>query len=166
MNKNILLGVVFVAVGVAVAAWGFMNLSKAMQSKSWPTAEGKIVSSQVVKKVESYTDSNKHRRNRTIYRAHVRYSYMAKGRSLIGGKITMADSGSSSETRAKKIRDRYPAGSVCTVYYNPEKPEDSVLEAGINFGALMLPGIGVLFAVAGIAVLITSRKTSPAVDKY
>jgi len=162
MNKNIFLGVIFLAVGIALAAWGFINLSTAMESRSWPTADGKITSSTVVKKVESYTDSNRRRKTRTLYEAQVRYDYNVGGRSLIGGRITMADSSSSSETRAKKISKRYPPGSVCTVYYNPDKPEQAVLEAGITFGTLMIPGIGVLFALCGLAIPIMGRKSSHA----
>ena len=160
MNKNILLGLAFLAAGIGLAAWGFMNLSTAMESKSWPTADGKIVSSKVVKKTESYTDSNRRRKTRTLYEAQVRYDYKVGGRSLIGGRITMADSSSSSESRAKKISKRYPPGSACTVYYNPDKPEQAVLEAGITFGTLMLPGIGVLFALCGLAIPIMGRKSS------
>ncbi|HDP24786.1 MAG TPA: DUF3592 domain-containing protein [Deltaproteobacteria bacterium] len=161
MNKNILLGIVFLAAGIGVAAWGFMNLSTAMESRSWPIAEGKIVSSQVVKKVERYTDSNNRRRNRTIYEAQVRYDYKVDGRSLIGSRVTMADSGSSSESRAQKISMSYPAGSPCTVYYNPDKPEEAVLKAGITFATLMFPAIGILFAVIGLAILSMGRKSSP-----
>ena len=156
-----LLGIIFLAVGIALAAWGFMNLSTAMESRSWPTADGKITSSQVVKKVERYTDSNNRRRNRTIYEAQVRYDYKVGGRSLIGSRVTMADSGSSSESRAKKIIKRYPPGSACTVYYNPDKPAEAVLEAGITFGTLMIPAIGVLFTVFGFAILFLGRKSAP-----
>jgi len=106
MNKNLLMGIAFLAAGIGLAAWGFMNLSKAMESKSWPTADGKIVSSKVVKKTESYTDSDRRRKTRTLYEAQVRYDYNVGGRSLIGGRITMADSSSSSESRAKKISKR------------------------------------------------------------
>ena len=132
-----------------------------MESKSWPTADGKITSSTVVKKVERYTDSNKRRKTRTIYEAQVRYDYALGGRSFIGSKITMADSGSGSESRAQKISKRYPVGSMCTVYYNPEKPAEALLKAGITFGTIMLPAIGVLFAVFGLAIPILGRKSSP-----
>jgi len=162
MKKNLLMSIVFLAAGIGVAAWGFMNLSTAMESKSWPTADGKIISSQVVKKIENYTDSDRRRKTRTLYEAQVRYDYNVGGRSLIGGRITMADSSSSSESRAKKIIKRYPPGSACTVYYNPDDPAEAVLEAGITFGTLMLPGMGVLFAVLGIAIPIVGRKSSHA----
>ncbi|MDT8273285.1 MAG: DUF3592 domain-containing protein, partial [Desulfomonilia bacterium] len=138
-----------------------MNLSTAMHSKSWPTADGKITSSTVVKKVERYTDSNNRRKTRTIYTPQVRYSYAADGRSFIGSRITMADSGSGSESRAQKISTSYPAGSPCTVYYNPDKPEESVLKAGITFSTLLFPAIGILFAVIGLAILSVGRKSSP-----
>lgn len=161
MSKNTLLGIVFLAAGVALAAWGFMNLSTAMHSKSWPTADGKITSSTVVKKVERYTDSDGRRKTRTIYKPQVRYDYALGGRSFIGSRITMADSGSGSESRAQKISKRYPAGSICTVYYNPDKPEEAVLKAGITFATLMFPGFGILFAVIGVAVPIMGRKLSP-----
>ena len=160
MKKNLLMTIAFLAAGIGVAAWGFMNLSTAMESRSWPTAEGKIISSSVSKKSETYTDSNRRRKTRTLYEAQVRYDYKVGGRSLIGGRITMADSSSSSESRAKKIIKRYPPGSACTVYYNPDKPEQAVLEAGITFGTLMIPGIGVLFALCGVAIPIMGRKSS------
>ncbi len=162
MKKDILLGVVFLAAGIALAVWGFMNLSTALQSKAWPTAEGKITSSTVVKKIERYTDSDHHRRTRTIYTPQLRYSYAADGRTLIGSRITLSDSGSSSESRARKISRRYPAGSTCTVFYNPDNPAESLLKAGITFGTLLFPAMGVLFAVVGLGVLILGRKAAPA----
>lgn len=165
MKKDLLMGIAFLAAGLGVAAWGFMNLSTAMESKSWPTADGKIISSTVVKKVESYTDSDRRRKTRTIYEAQVRYDYKVGGHSFIGSRITTADSGSSSESRAKKISKRYAPGSACTVYYNPDKPAQSVLKAGITFGTLMIPGIGILFAVLGIAVPIMGRKPPSAASR-
>jgi len=158
--KNVILGIVFLAAGLALAAWGFMNLSSAMHSQSWPTAEGKITSSKVVKKVERYTDSNKHRKTRIIYRSQIRYRYAVDGRAFTGSRITMADSGSSSKKRAQKICARYPSGSICTVFYDPATPGESVLKAGITFGTIMFPGMGILFAVIGVAIPILGRKSA------
>lgn len=158
MSKNVLLSLCFLAGGIALAVWGFMNLSTAMKSNRWPMVEGTITSSRVVRKVEHYTDSDHHRRTRIVYRPQVRYRYAVDARTFSGSRITMADYSSSSRHRARKICARYPAGGICRVFYDPDKPGEAVLKAGITFGTVLLPTVGVLFALIGIALPILGRK--------
>jgi hypothetical protein len=158
MTKNVLLSLCFMAAGIALAVWGFRNLATARESNSWPTVRGTITASRVVRNVEHYTDSDHHRRTRVVYHPQVRYRYAVDGQTFSGSRVTMGDYSSSSKRRARKICVHYPAGSSCKVFYDPDQPESAVLKAGMSFGTILPPVMGVLFALIGVAIPILGRK--------
>jgi hypothetical protein len=51
--------------------------------------------------------------------------------------------------QAKAVVAKYPAGSAVTVYYNPEKPGEAVLEQSAK-GTLVFMIVGAMFALMGL----------------
>lgn len=56
---------------------------------------------------------------------------------------------SSDPTAARILLKRYPVGKRVTVYYNPARPQQAVLEPGVSGMAWILPAIRLLFAIVG-----------------
>lgn len=153
---SIFIGVIFIITGYLVfVKFGRPGLEEAKASQEWPSVQGTIERSQVVRKRRG---SNK----KTTYSADVIYRYSVAGESFESNQVRFGgDVSSSSSKHAYKTTGLYPKGKRVTVYYNPKEPSAAVLEAGSNFstkalyyGALLFLGAGVLAVLSPLLKLL------------
>jgi hypothetical protein len=149
LGLKIFLGI-FGLVGAAIIVCGFVTLFSGLVSLGWSETQGVALSADI--KTHSDSDS-------TSYEPQVEYSYQVKGVDYRSSRRVIGDY-SSGFGHAKKIIDRYPAGSSVKVYYNPRDPASAVLETGIGGGAWGLLTIGSLFLAFPVAILIFYYKRS------
>ncbi|HJS20088.1 MAG TPA: DUF3592 domain-containing protein [Anaerolineales bacterium] len=99
----------------------FYTRRKVAQAASWPSTLGNVTLSMIQMRSSSEGGS-------TAYPV-VHYAYQVMGQPYEGNKVMpgMEVGGSG----ARKVVDRYPAGSQVMVYYNPEKPSEALLERGM-----------------------------------
>jgi hypothetical protein len=123
----------FVGIGLILfgliwaAAFGYAHfraVGKAKAAESWPSAAGRVLSCEVVE--EESTDREGH--TTTWYNPVVVYSYSAGGREREGRRLRFGNYRSASRKKAEAALAPYAAGSTPAVRYNPEKPEECVLE--------------------------------------
>jgi hypothetical protein len=117
----VLVGLVWTA---AFAFAHFRAVGKAKAAESWPSAMGKVVSCEVVE--EESTDREGH--TSTWYNPVVSYSYSAGGREYQSTRLRFGNYRSASRKKAEAMLTAYPAGSSPALRYNPENPEECVLE--------------------------------------
>jgi hypothetical protein len=95
-------------------------------SKSWPTTEGIIDTSDVK------MTFNKHE-GRISRKLILRYFYFVLDKQYYSCRIFVGSTIQSDFTRnAQKTVNRYPVGQRTLVYYDPKNPDQAVLEPGIN----------------------------------
>lgn len=94
----------------------------------WISAPGRIVSSEVVRRVH---------KGRASYTPRVVYEFTHQGRSYSGREIEVGLFGSAAESVESLARDRFPVGRAVTVYFDPRDPSDSALSAGVGRGSLV-----------------------------
>jgi len=140
--------------GIALTAFGVISIQKALASKSWPTTEGKVTSSDV----SSERDSD----GKTMYKAEVRYAYTVNGSSYESDKIAMFSSSSSSSGMEQRKAGKYPVGATVQVRYNPSSPGTAVLEAGLQVVHWLLMVFGILLDLAGIGAFMGLFKPASA----
>ena len=150
-NTLVLIIAMFLAGGILMA-FGVFNVKRGLESSGWPTVDGKITRSSVVKQV---TRDPKTSRNRTSYKPDVRFSYKVNGKSFSANKVSFGDYSSGSQRRAEKIIKRYPSGKSVSVHYSLKDPGVAVLETHITL-ALFIPLLGGIIFL-GIGVLITVK---------
>ncbi len=110
---------------VAGFGWAhFRAVGKAKAAETWPTAIGRVVSSEVVEEESTDREGG----TSTWYNPVVAYGYSAGGRELTGRRIRFGNYRFASRTKAEAALAPYPAGTSPIVRYNPEKPEECVLE--------------------------------------
>ena len=110
---------------VAGFGWAhFRAVGKARAAETWPTATGRVLSSEVVE--EESTD--REGATSTWYNPVVTYSYAAGGRELTGRRIRFGNYRFASRSKAQAALAPYPVGASPAVRYNPEKPDECVLE--------------------------------------
>lgn len=136
------------AVGVFVLISAAISRSRANASLNWSGTQGTVTESYVHKK-ESY-DSDQG--STTSYIPRVKYSYTVNQQSFEGDRIHFGV-GKSSRKAAEEVVNRYPAGSTLMVYYDPQKPQQAVLERRTGSGFLQV-AIGILMAVGGLVMAI------------
>ena len=154
----VLCAVVFLS-GFSIVIAG---IKQGYESQSWPTVEGRVLSSEIeVSKSTTRDRATGRDRLTTSYHGRVCYEYVVSGQTFASDCISYKTRGGSPE-QAYMVIAAYPVGSTVTVHYNPAKPAESVLETGVvwdNFMGLVLwtsPFV-LLIAVVG-GMLIWARK--------
>jgi len=117
----LLLGILW----VAGFGWAhFRAVGKAKAAQTWPTATGRVVSSEVIEE----ESSDREGATSTWYNPAVAYSYSAGGRELTGRRLRFGNYRFASRKKAEAALAPYPVGATPMVRYNPESPEECVIE--------------------------------------
>lgn len=146
IHLDIALSLLTVLSGLGLMIYGLRLFAKAYRARTWPTAQGRIIESEVreVRDADGLS-----------YKVSILYEYSVNGVTR-RSDVWRLGVGSSSSKSATKAVERYPVGAVVTVYCNPEKPADSLLEPGKASWHLLLAGIA--FFAAGIRALVYTLK--------
>ena len=132
---------VFVTVGLGIAAFGARSVVQARASSTWPRVSGEITHSEVVQSSDSEGVS---------YSPLVRYDYAVGDQPFTSERICFGLARMSAGLRfARTYSERYRIGSVVNVYYDPTQPSSSVLEPGISKQAFLPMAFGLGFALFG-----------------
>jgi Protein of unknown function (DUF3592) len=117
----VLLGMIWVA-GFGYAH--FRAVGKAKAAETWPAAPGRVLSCEVVEEESTDREGG----TTTWYDPVISYAYSAGGRELTGRRLRFGNYRSSSRKKAEAAMAPYPVGARPAVRYNPERPEECVLE--------------------------------------
>ena len=135
-----LVGGIFAFVAVIILGIAVYMRRRAQASKQWPMVLGQVVSSMITSSTSS--------EGGTTYSPDIRYAYDIGGQAYSSNRVAFGGFTSTSNPRdAQKHTDRYPAGAVVQVYYNPNKPQDATLERRAG-------SAGFLFAFGGLFLVI------------
>jgi hypothetical protein len=106
-------------------AWAhFRAVNKAKAAESWPSVPGRVIACEVREEESSDREGN----SSTWYNPVVTYAYSAGGREHQGSRLRFGNPRSASRKKADAAILPYPVGSTPPVRYNPERPEECVLE--------------------------------------
>jgi hypothetical protein len=142
---------VFVLIGLGLGAAGAFNLKDARASTSWPVAWGRIVFQQGGESESRWEDSSGRRQGATTYSRSVVYAFEVAGITHYANARRFGQIAGAGEEWAREIADRYPVGASVEVRYHPTDPDRAVLEPGLTWDVLWLPGIGLAFLLFGLA---------------
>lgn len=166
-NTGLLVGVgvggcfvlIFGIIGVVMLVKYFRDKKKAEESQSWSSAAGRITESYVRRQESRDSDGY----TTTSYYPEVRYTYQALGVEYSGDKIAFGGSVGGSQKKAHERLTSYPVGKDVIVHYDPNNPEEAVLERRMGSKAFLIIGIiftlvaicsaciGLVVAIAGLA---------------
>ena len=143
-------GAVFFILGIIISYFGFSTIKLAIASESWPTVEGKVIKSEI-----NSVKRRVKREERTVTETHyipiVSYSYTTNGAPHISNKVSFVEFSydETCSSCANAIRNKYPKDTIVKVHYNPEKPGEAVLEAGLQMRTFSELAVGIIFSIAG-----------------
>ena len=133
-------------VGLIVVAAIYKTL-QARAVADWPSAPGKVVISKSEMRKVKVLDSERAEGHRFEERnfANITYEYSVAGQVYRNSRVSIGEDRGNFEV-AETIA-RYPVGKIVTVYYNPNKRADAVLERDIPKGLWGCIGAMVVIAV-------------------
>jgi hypothetical protein len=135
-------GAVFIVKGIQLVYSGF-------STHNWLATQATILSSRVVTQTSPSTTTNFHH-------AEVNYQYSVNGKVFTSNRISFGRPESDNPQSANQVSQRYAPGAVVSAYFDPNRPEEAVLENGISSGAFVPVLLGLLL-ILPFAILIKRR---------
>ena len=134
--------------GAGLLIWGQRSRRKAQASQSWPSISGEIVQAEVRTSTTHDDEGNVE----YSYYPSVTYAYSVEGKPYSSSQIAFGGTiGYNQRAKAEAKLNDYPVGKPVTVYYNPEKPSEAVLERQAS-GARWLSVIGGILMTIGLCI--------------
>lgn len=109
------------AIGVTMLAVALRQSARARETRGWTRTEGRVVES----RIERVVDESEENLDRT--RFAIRYSYAARGRTYESPQVWIGSSDASSSGDPRRWVERFPAGAVVPVWFDPRDPSQAVL---------------------------------------
>ncbi len=133
--------------GLLLTYYSTNNAIDAYATKSWPTAEGTIIISEVTRS--------------SRYVPHIVYTYAVDTMDYSSEKIDLAVNAQYKWQKDAQVEaDKYPVNKKVTVYYNPNNPGEAILNPGIKGVHAFMFFIGlVIFLAPLIGLIYTIRKS-------
>lgn len=152
------MGVIFLLIGGLALETGISSLHEGSDTKTWPGVSGIIIASSIDKTTHAYRRGvNNSASGGVSYTPVLVYDYQLGGTTYTGTVIYKSFA-HALEFIAEKYIEQYSVGSSVTVYYNPENPEDTVLEPGFKIFShyFAFTFFGGLFSLLGVIIIITA----------
>lgn len=140
----------FTIAGAIMLVVGARNIQGAWESENWPHVQGKISESEV----RSHTSRNSNGRTSTSYSVELKYTYTVDDEEYIGDRLRFGEMNSNKRRDANAKAKTFAAGKKIKVFYDPEEPQESVLEPGIHGSSWFLPIFGAVFFTVGTLLSI------------
>jgi hypothetical protein len=136
--------------GIVSIVYGLYLRRKLGASANWSQSIGTIRSAEV---------GNNAAADSVEYEVLVSYEYVVNGTSFTGKRIEFGRRGYLKKRRAEEQLARYPVQSSVMVFFNPENPQDAVLELQASGSATYFI-LGVLaFGFAVTIFVLTHRRS-------
>lgn len=130
MNE-LLASILLISFGVILFVLFSFLYKKSKDSKKWNKARGLII--------EAFTDEFYMQGEQSSFKAMIKYSYIILDKEYYSKRIYFGDFlRDSFSISSKKIVDKYKKQGVVDVYYNPNNPNESVLQQGIHFNVILI----------------------------
>jgi hypothetical protein len=134
------------------------NLALARLASGWPTVTGRIVSARIVE--GRSIDST--RREVRSYRPEVEYAYTVGGREYKSTRQAFGKILWYSSSEADAFRESHAADAAVTVYHDPAKPEEAVLDPNPEHATKLVVAD---FAMLGIGLVLSGVAMSAMLSK-
>ncbi len=143
-------GAVACCLGLLALTGGILRGWHGYASTSWPTTPGKIIMAQRGGG-ENGEDAPDDTTDTASYARFV-YEYTVNGVKHFNNLRRFAQTEGGSTEEAERIAERYRKGAAVKVSYFPDDPDVAVLEPGNTGAVMVLPAIGVVILLFGLAV--------------
>jgi uncharacterized protein DUF3592 len=138
MNSEMFLNIFMLSLGFVPLVIGLWHLKKCISLFSWNETEGIILESKIVPGTGAKGSSA---------RPKILYEFEVNGQKHISDQVSEDNFTSGILFAIESVINRYPFGRKVKVFYNPDHPEQSVLERRITLGTYLWLAVGIFFLV-------------------
>ncbi|OKH18755.1 DUF3592 domain-containing protein [[Limnothrix rosea] IAM M-220] len=140
--------------GGGISIFGFGLIEEAIAAQNWPTTEGYIRSTKLVRETRG-------KRNIPTHHLSLSYGYIVDKTAYIGDRHSFGNGNIASQrfrnrSQAIATQNKYPINSKITVYYNPKNPSSAVLTPHLKLTTFMPVTLGLLLCSGGLRLLFSS----------
>ena len=139
---------ILLALGIYLVVFSLRSKKKAEESQNWPSTSGAVTLAEVKRSVNRDEDGNES----YAYYPKVEYTYQVGGETYTGKRLAFGGVlAQKNPDSVQKTLERFPLGGPVTVYYDPEKPTDAVLErqaGGLKWGLI----VGIICLVLSLCI--------------
>ena len=155
------LTVLFCGIGIVLLLISRRNKKKAAASLSWPETTGRVIKSTIDIGYDVMGSDDSQGESQPMYSAAVSYTYQVDDMLYTSDRISFGGKSSYSKPdKAETEIAKYPEGSRVSVFFNPQRHEEAVLErTAKGSGVFLIAGvafliIGVITLIVGIIILL------------
>jgi hypothetical protein len=140
--------IVAVPIGIGIFLIGYFQMRKSRKAASWPSTVGTI------RKAEIYREqSTDYESTSASLGVRVKYTFQASGQQHVGKRIRFDNVLYATNKQAQKALEDYPIGKPVQVFFDPQNPDNCVLQKKNTTGAMLLI-VGAIIAIIGLAGLL------------
>jgi hypothetical protein len=136
----------FIIGGLVFSTIGFKQLDEAIESGSWLSTDGRVLSTSI--EVSHSRDSDN--RPKTTYQPKVSYQFTVGGRTYQGNRLRISAWSYQRRSDASAELEKLTSNDQCVVFYAPDNPDRSSLTAGFTRGDLLMPILGTVCCLCGL----------------
>ena len=153
--KNIRGGLFVLAISLPMLTHSSWLMTRAVQSNSWPSVDGQILSSSVTSINNATPTPGTGVHVDDTKQAAIRYQYTISGSTYQNETVRFGQIASSTTLfgKAQATSERFPIGPA-KIYYDPDNVSDSVLEPGVCSDVIIRCSTATVFVIAGIVLLM------------
>jgi hypothetical protein len=152
------IGVFMIALFLGYVGWTLLKTEKFLGT--WPTTQGKVISIEI-KKIPKNVSVNKRGQTIVVWAVIIDYTYSIRGTTYHGTIISNSAEYEDTSVYTQPTKaltqylTKYPTESEVTVYYNPSKPEKSILEID-DTGSVYFLAIALVALISSIGLIVFS----------
>lgn len=124
-------------VGIGFVLYGLYGLFIINQSRSWPSVEGRIVSSQIIRGPKKFESA-------------IEYEYVVDGKVYYNSRIKLSNMAEPAIQVKAKVQ-KYAKGARVVVYYDPKNPQSATIERNLRG---WIPYMWLSFGILLVAIAI------------
>lgn len=152
-SSTLLVSIPFLAIMVGAfvyAGLGFIGYEEAQIPENWATTNGQILETGIneieTKKADGSIEKS--------FRPKVHYRYEVAGSALIGEQLSRHQQNRTLRGVAETEIEDLKQGATVTVYYNPAKPDESVLRKSDTIGPMQAISAGLAIGMTATALFL------------
>ena len=135
---------VYIILILSALYFTFVAAPKALNTNDWPYTQGKVTKTELIERKRS----NKNSDIVTVYSATIQYQYTVDGKTYFAKQVRWADR--NQNKIESLIAKEYPDDAFVTVFYNPKKSEEAVLQEGLSLAHILI-GLFLLVSICSMA---------------
>ena len=151
MNQDFLIRGVLVVFSLALLCfviWVIRLFWTALSSRHWPLAQGRVISMEM---------DVTHLENEDLYTPRLTYRYRVDGKDYEGRRIDLTSQRKFyTQSAANAALEDYRQDRAVAVYYNPNRPTDSLLKPGVSMATWVITGLIIILLFLLVSIQLVS----------